>query len=271
MSISTRAAWALALALSLAAGQANGQGHAHRHTGHAADSSIDTAAVREYKAAHARMMRNMKLPFTGDPDIDFRTHMIPHHQGAMDMARVALRYANDSWTRQEAQVILIAQQQEIAQFQSELARRGAKVPPGGQPRYIITANTYTDTEELSKEAGTPDELVGKTWAPGSGVPLQSGGAPHPSATSEFKAAHAKMMRNMSKPFTGDPDVDFRTHMIPHHQGAIDMAGVAMRHARNGWTRQAADAIITAQKKEIYKFQIWLANRGAMASSEREPR
>jgi uncharacterized protein (DUF305 family) len=74
-----------------------------------------------------------------------------------------------------------------------------------------------------------------------------------------------MMRNMAVPFTGDPDVDFRIHMIPHHQGAIDMARVALRHAKDPWTRQAADAIITAQQKEIYEFKGWLARRKANAA------
>jgi uncharacterized protein (DUF305 family) len=82
------------------------------------------------------------------------------------------------------------------------------------------------------------------------------------AIREFKAAHAKMMRNMKVPFTGNADVDYRTHMIPHPQGAIDMARVALRHARNPWTRQTAQAIITAQEREIQEFKGWLARHGA---------
>jgi uncharacterized protein (DUF305 family) len=39
----------------------------------------------------------------------------------------------------------------------------------------------------------------------------------PASTKDFKAADMKMMHNMSVPYTGTPDVDFRTHMIPHHQ------------------------------------------------------
>lgn len=247
---------------------------AHSHV-----RGTDTASTRAFKAARMRMMRNMALPFTGDPDVDFRTHMIPHHQGAMDAARVALRYAKDPWTRQAAQAILIAQQQEIAQMQDWLARHGAKVPPGGQPPYIINANTYPDPDQPERtgrgveERGSVEQLVGRTWAPGSGVPVQSEVSPGQmasngaAATREFKAASARMMRaNKSVPFTGDADVDFRTHMIPHHQGAIDMARVALRHARSPWTRQIAQAIITAQEQEIYKFRGWLARHGALASA-----
>ena len=248
------------------AGGAVAQTHAHGHTGHAAHSRAgsDTPATRESKAAHALMMRNMAVPFTGDADVDFRMHMIPHHQGAIDMARVALRHAKDAWTRQAAQAIIIAQQQEISEFQAWLARRGAVVPPGGQPPYIVTANTYPDPQNARKEPGSQNELVGQTWAPGSGVPHQPR-VSDANATAEFKAAHALMMRNMAVPFTGDADVDFRMHMIPHHQGAIDMARVALRHAKDAWTRQVADAIITAQQQEIYEFEAWLARHGTSAA------
>ena len=270
-----RALICISLALGLFvvwSGEGTAQDRHHRHAALTQDNAVsgDAAATREFKAAHARMMRNMNMPFTGDPDVDFRMHMIPHHQGAMDMAWVALRHAKDPWTRQAAQTILIDQQQEIAQFQLELARRGAKVPPGGQPRYIQSASTYPDDQRVREEEapGGRDELVVRTWAPGSGAPTAF---PHShtgrdeAAIREFKAAHERMMRNMAKPFTGDPDVDFRTHMIPHHQGAIDMARVATRHAKNPWVRQSADAIIVSQQRDIYHFKGWLAAHGADAA------
>jgi Domain of unknown function (DUF305) len=62
---------------------------------HAAHGVTASPAVREYQVAHHKMMRDMALPYTGDPDVDFRVQMIPHHQGAIDMARVALRHAKD--------------------------------------------------------------------------------------------------------------------------------------------------------------------------------
>lgn len=233
------------------------------HEGHETHRTtrFDRSATREFKAVQKRMMRNMAMPFTGDPDVDFRMHVIPHHQAAMDMAWVALRHAEDPWTRQAAQAILIAQQQEISQFQGWLARHRDKAPRGGQPRYIQNASTYPDPEQDIRQPGSRYELVGEAWAPTSGVPLQQelSGQSAGSATREFKAAGARMMRrSMAVPFTGDADVEFRTNMIPHHQGAIDMARVALRHAKNAWTRQAAQAIITAQQHEIYQFRAWLA-------------
>src|SRR5687768_15454878 len=53
-------------------------------------AAADTASTKEFKQGQMSMMKNMHLPFTGDADVDFRTHMIPHHQGAIDMAKIAL-------------------------------------------------------------------------------------------------------------------------------------------------------------------------------------
>jgi hypothetical protein len=135
------------------------------HHGHGAGPA--TPAVAEYQAAHASMMRGMALPYTGDPDVDFRVQMIPHHQGAIDMARVALRHAKDPWTRQMAEGVIVEQQREIAEMQQWLARRGITAPPGGQSRHVISANSY---RTIPEEPGTRAELRGQSWAPGTGVP-----------------------------------------------------------------------------------------------------
>ncbi|HEX8167295.1 MAG TPA: DUF305 domain-containing protein [Beijerinckiaceae bacterium] len=181
---------ALAAGLSiapLAAAQAQHSGH---HEGHAAKPAKKkppakkrssgahhgpgavpaTPAVAEYQVAHASMMRGMAVPYTGDPDVDFRVQMIPHHQGAIDMARVALRHAKDPWTRQMAEGVIVEQQREIAEMQQWLARRGITPPPGGQPRHVISANSY---RTIPEEPGTRAELRGQSWAPGTGLPPAS--------------------------------------------------------------------------------------------------
>jgi uncharacterized protein (DUF305 family) len=83
----------------------------------------------------------------------------------------------------------------------------------------------------------------------------------PASTKDFKAADMKMMHDMSVPYTGNPDVDFRTHMIPHHQGAVEMAKVALKHAKAPETKRMAQKIIDDQEKEIAEMQDWLKKNG----------
>ena len=60
------------------------------------------------------MDRGMEnAPMTGDPDHDFAAMMIPHHQGAVDMAKVELLYGKDPVLRRLAQEIIVTQKQEI--------------------------------------------------------------------------------------------------------------------------------------------------------------
>ena len=61
-----------------------------------------------------RMHAEMDVPFTGNPDRDFARMMIPHHQGAIDMALAELRYGKDERLKRLAQEIIVEQQQEIA-------------------------------------------------------------------------------------------------------------------------------------------------------------
>ena len=83
----------------------------------------------------------------------------------------------------------------------------------------------------------------------------------PPSTKDLKAADMRMMHAMAVGYTGDADVDFRTHMIPHHQGAIDMAKVALQHAKNPETKKLAETIIADQEREIAEMQTWLKKNG----------
>jgi len=76
-----------------------------------------------------------------------------------------------------------------------------------------------------------------------------------SFASEMQASMDKMMRDMHGGGTsGDPDVDFLAMMIPHHQGAIDMARLALVHGRDPVTRKLAEEIIASQQVEIEGMQ-----------------
>ena len=79
-----------------------------------------------------------------------------------------------------------------------------------------------------------------------------------SAEEAFKEASNTMMHDMMKPMTGDPDKDFAMMMLPHHQGAIDMARVELKYGKDPTLRALAEAIIEAQGKEINEMKEWTA-------------
>jgi uncharacterized protein (DUF305 family) len=70
--------------------------------------------LAENGTAMATMMAAMDVRPTGDVDRDFVAMMVPHHQGAIDMAIAVLRYGHNAQVRRLAQEIVVTQQQEIA-------------------------------------------------------------------------------------------------------------------------------------------------------------
>jgi len=84
--------------------------------------------------AMSRMDRDMMRSMNGKPDHDFATMMIAHHQGAIDMAEVELRYGQDERLRRLAQGIIVEQNQEIAVMRQILAEGPAASPTPSQQR-----------------------------------------------------------------------------------------------------------------------------------------
>ena len=86
----------------------------------------ETPFLKENQAAMDKMMAGMDIRPSGDVDADFAAVMIPHHQGAIDMAVAELRYGHNEQLRRIAQEIVVEQQQEITAMRLAL---GQPVPP----------------------------------------------------------------------------------------------------------------------------------------------
>jgi uncharacterized protein (DUF305 family) len=77
-------------------------------------SAIEQTFIAQNDAAMCKMMTDMAIRPSGDIDRDFVAMMVPHHQGAIDMAMAVLRYGRNEQIRRMAQEIIVTQQQEIA-------------------------------------------------------------------------------------------------------------------------------------------------------------
>ncbi|MCC5882020.1 MAG: DUF305 domain-containing protein [Halomonas sp.] len=96
----------------------------HAHGAHEPDEHADNEAVQAYRDVNRRMHEDMSIDFTGNPDADFARGMIPHHQGAIDMANVVLMHGEDEAIRDLAREIIEAQEEEIAFLRDWLAKHG---------------------------------------------------------------------------------------------------------------------------------------------------
>ncbi|QTD94777.1 DUF305 domain-containing protein [Burkholderia anthina] len=94
--------------------------------GQKAAVSDEAPFLAENDAAMTKMMDDMSVKPTGDIDRDFVAMMVPHHQGAIDMAQAELRYGRNEQLQRIAQEIVVEQQQEIVAMRIAL---GQPLPP----------------------------------------------------------------------------------------------------------------------------------------------
>lgn len=192
------------------------------------------ALMKEAMALMHRGMASAKP--TGDPDIDFCSVMVPHHEGAVNMARVLLLYGRDKAVRNFAQKIIANQTNEIRLMERLLKK-------------------YDEASLTSAEFATASATMSADVSEKRQADIEAAG----------RKAMASMMAAMEKsPMTGEPDKDFVTLMIPHHEGAVVMAEAARPLIKNPAMKSLAEEIITEQRYEIQFMESWL---GRLASDE----
>jgi uncharacterized protein (DUF305 family) len=195
---------ALAILLASCGGEMQGMDHGKK------DGSGGMSGMGEMKGtvhgpggmASGMLMKNGKYS-----DERFIDAMVPHHEGAVDMARVALKYAEHPEIEQLAENIISTQKAEIQDLKSI----------------------------KQEEFGT------------SRVPMNM-------SMGQMKSMGMMNPGDLAKK---DPfDKAFIDAMIPHHQSAIEMAGVALKETDNPKIKELAANIVEAQKHEISQMKQW---------------
>ncbi len=105
--------------------------------------------LSENDAAMTRMMADMTVKPTGDVDHDFVEMMVPHHQGAIDMAKAVLKYGHNEQLRRLAQEIIVTQQQEIAAMRLAV---GDPLPPS------VASPTQVEQAPVAAQQPAPQSM-----------------------------------------------------------------------------------------------------------------
>jgi uncharacterized protein (DUF305 family) len=109
------------------------------------DHSEEQPFLSENGAAMNKMMADMTIKPTGDVDRDFVAMMVPHHQGAIDMAKAELKYGHNEQLRRIAQEIIVTQQQEIPVMRLAVGEElPPSVPSPTQPGAMTSPMTSRD-------------------------------------------------------------------------------------------------------------------------------
>ena len=146
--------------------------------------------------------------------------------------------------RLQAQVQELSQQ--VRQYRAEVQRSNEKIVA------MLQAHGLQSDNPPGAASARMDQHAGHGSAPAS--PAMDGAA----VSQALHKSHAVMDQQMtSVPISGDPDQDFLAMMIPHHQGAVDMARVIIAGGKRPEVRKFAEDIIAHQQAEIELMNRWL--------------
>lgn len=206
---------AIALVASVAVVGCANQASAPSGEGQPADSAVDSAVEPESDngAAHAMTLGPKDRTF----DLRFIDGMIPHHRGAMVMAREALEKSERPEIQALAQNILDTQRQEMRQLRSWRER------------------WYADADE---EAVMWHEEMG-----------------HDMAMTKQMERSMMMVADLGEA-DDEFDLRFLDAMIPHHEGALVMAQEALEKSNRPRVQEMAQEILTTQQAEIDQMEQW---------------
>jgi uncharacterized protein (DUF305 family) len=164
--------------------------------------------------------------------------------GLLGLAGCSDEPASGPTQRLQAQVQELNQQ--VRQYRAEVQRSNEKIVA------MLQAHGLQSDNPAAGAASRTDPHAGHGGAASS--PSMSGGE----VSQALHKSHAVMdQQMMSVPMTGDPDRDFLAMMIPHHQGAIDMARIIIASGKRPEVRKFAEDIIAHQQAEIDLMNRWL--------------
>ena len=126
------------------------------HSQHAAPVGAQgelTEASKAYEEAMQKMHKDMSVPYSGDVDLDFVRGMMPHHQGAIDQAKVLLKYSKNLRLRRLAGGIIAAQRREINFMKHWLEEHDTGVESTDMPDWMKNAPVTADGTPVPAENG----------------------------------------------------------------------------------------------------------------------
>jgi YVTN family beta-propeller protein len=216
-------------------------------------STAEAAFLKENDATMMKMLHDMAVKPSGDVDHDFVAMMTPHHQGAIDMSEAELRYGHNEQLHRIAQDIVVEELQEIAAMR---AASGEKLTP--TEATLAASFTVTAAGPGFSSPGPADDVRAslKTERP---------------FLTEDAAAMTKMVNDMTIKPTGNIDRDFVAMMVPHHDGAIDMARAELRYGHEPALRRIAQEIVVDQIQQISLMRLAVGEHlPASVSSPTDP-
>lgn len=225
------AATAVTAALVLAAcgNDSDTAGSGHQSHGSASPSASTTAA-----GAHNAQ------------DVSFAQGMIPHHQQALEMARLAATRASSAKVKDLATRIEKAQDPEIRTMSGWLKSWDEKMPSGSSTGSGVPGMDHSGMPGMD-ESSMPS-MPGMDHSAMSGMPGMPG------------MMDGKDMEKLEKASGADFDTMFLTMMVEHHRGAVEMATAEKTKGRYGPARDMADDIVTGQTAEITEMNKLLGKR-----------